>query len=538
MAIKQPVPENMPDMEMLSPDMLAMMNEMAFPIPETERLHSTGGSQFYFSKYMDSAGVLIKQPDDFQPVPGTAPMPDEHIYAGSPSPSHAYAFPKVCPSQLAPPTASQTGSSAHTGRYYFQTREAQSGQHRVAQSYDVQRVREDFSILKRQVHGKQLIWLDNAATSQKPNRVIDAISDFYRRHNSNVHRGAHTLAAEATDALEEARGKVASFLGTSNKNEIVFVRGTTEAINLVANTFGTERIKAGDEIVVTRAEHHANIVPWQMLAQRNGAILKVAPLDDMGMVILEEYERLVTSRTKLVSIAHVTNTFGTVNPVNVMTRYAQSRGARVLIDGAQAVPHFAVNVAEIGCDFYAFSGHKMYGPTGIGALYGKEDLLNSIPPWQGGGSMIENVSFEKTSYRQTPQKFEAGTGSLAPAVGLGVAVDYLNSIGMHAIHSYGQQLINYITTQLAMIPRVQMYGTAPGRVSVTSFVVDGIDVTAMGRFLDQEGIAVRAGHHCAQPALAHFGLKETVRASLGLYNTYDEIDAFVEAVRKGIRVLS
>jgi cysteine desulfurase/selenocysteine lyase len=401
-----------------------------------------------------------------------------------------------------------------------------------SRQFHVEAVRQDFPILHQTVHGKPLIWLDNAATTQKPRQVIEALKRFYERDNSNVHRGAHTLAARATEAYEAAREKVRRFLGAGSTDEIVFVHGATEAINLVAQSFGRQFIGPGDEIIVSEIEHHANIVPWQQLARENGAVLRVIPVNDRGEVLLEEYEKLLNPRTKLVAITHVSNALGTVLPVRTMTQLAHRHGARVLIDGAQAVPHIPVDVQSLDADFYIFSGHKLFGPTGIGVLFAKKELLEVMPPWQGGGNMIEEVTFENTTYQPPPAKFEAGTGILAGAVGLGAAIDYLNELGMDNINRYEHELLGYGMEQLGRIPGLRLIGTAGEKASVLSFVLDGVRTEDMGRFLDGEGIAVRSGHHCAQPTMRRFGVTGTVRPSLAFYNTPAEIDALAVAVRK------
>jgi cysteine desulfurase/selenocysteine lyase len=396
--------------------------------------------------------------------------------------------------------------------------------------FDPRAIRRDFPILDEQVHGKSLIWLDNAATTQKPQAVIDRLSSFYQHENSNIHRGAHALAARATDAYEAAREKTRRFLGAASTNEIVFVRGATEGINLVAQAWGRRNVGEGDEIVVTWLEHHANIVPWQQLAAEKGARLRVAPVDDSGQVILEEYDRLLNSRTRIVSFTHVSNALGTVTPAREMVAMAHRHGARVLVDGAQAVSHMGVNVQELDCDFYVFSGHKVFAPTGIGVVYGKEDLLNTMPPWQGGGNMIVDVTFEKTVYQPAPFRFEAGTGNIADAAGLGAAIDYLERIGMENISRYEHELLAYATRGLLTVPGLSLIGTAREKAGVLSFVLDGFRSEDVGRALDQDGIAVRSGHHCAQPILRRFGLESTVRPSLALYNTCDDIDALVVAL--------
>lgn len=397
--------------------------------------------------------------------------------------------------------------------------------------FDVQVIRKDFPILHQKVNGKPLIWLDNAATTQKPQSVIDALSYYYQRDNSNIHRAAHTLAARATDAYEAAREKVQRFLGASSSSEIIFVRGTTEAINLVAQTFGRKNIHAGDEILLSNLEHHANIVPWQMLAQETGAIIKVIPISDNGEVLLEEYTRLLGPRTRIVGITQVSNALGTILPVREMTEIAHRHGVRVLIDGAQAVSHLSVNVQELNCDFYTLSGHKLFAPTGIGVLYAKREILEDLPPWQGGGSMIRHVTFEKTIYSDPPAKFEAGTPNIADAVGLGAAIDYITRLGMTNIERYEHQLTEYGIQRLAEIPGLRLIGTAPHKVSVLSFLLNDIPVEEVGKRLAQEGIAVRAGHHCAQPTMQRYGITGTVRPSLAFYNTYQEIDTLVEVLQ-------
>ncbi len=407
-----------------------------------------------------------------------------------------------------------------------------------AQGFNVERVRQDFPALHQQVNGKPLIWMDNAATSQKPQMVIDALAQFYQNDNSNVHRGAHTLAARATNAYEEAREKIQRFLGASLAKEIIYVRGTTEGINLVAQTYGRKEVQAGDEIIVTTLEHHSNIVPWQMLAQEKEAVLKVVPINDRGEVILEEYEKLFSEKTKIVALSHVSNVLGTVLPIKTMTEMAHRYGAVVLVDGAQSVPHLRVNVQDLDVDFFVFSGHKLFAPTGIGAVYGKAALLEAMPPWQGGGNMIDQVSFEKTTFNDIPYKFEAGTGNIADAVGLGVAIDYLNQIGFESAIHHEEMLLNYATQGLNTISGLRQIGTAPGKVSTLSFVLEGVRSEDMGKFLDSEGIAVRSGHHCAQPTLQRYGLTSAVRPSLAFYNTCGEVDALIAAIEKGKKQLS
>ena len=397
---------------------------------------------------------------------------------------------------------------------------------------DIEAIRRDFPALHQSIHGKPLIWLDNAATTQKPQRVIDAIARFYSRDNSNIHRGAHTLAVRATELHEEGRKKVQRFLGAADPKEIVFVRGTTEAVNLVAQTYGRTHVGQGDEILLTTMEHHANIVPWQMLAEQTGAVLRVAPINDTGELILDQFAALLTPRTKLVAVTQVSNALGTINPVEQLIAIAHAHGVPVLVDGAQSAPHLPVNVQAMDCDFFVFSGHKIFGPTGIGVLYGKAALLEAMPPWQGGGNMIQDVTFEKTTYQHIPQKFEAGTPNIAGVVGLGAAIDYLNQVGMPAIAAYEHELLAYATHALSLVPGLRPIGTAAAKASVLSFVMDGISNDTIARHLDQHGIAVRAGHHCAQPTVRRYGLTGTVRPSLAFYNTQDEIDTLTHALHQ------
>jgi cysteine desulfurase/selenocysteine lyase len=402
----------------------------------------------------------------------------------------------------------------------------------VRHQFDVTSIRNDFPILREKVNGRPLIWLDNAATTQKPQAVIDRLKYFYEHENSNIHRAAHDLAARATDAYEDARTKVAHFLNAQSSKEIVFVRGATEAINLVAQSWGRQHVNKGDEIVISWIEHHANIVPWQMLAAEKGAILRVIPVDDSGQILLDEYEKLLSTRTKLVSFTHVSNALGTITPAQQMVQMAHRYGARVLVDGAQAVSHMRVDVQNLDADFYVFSGHKVFGPTGIGVLYGKPDALADSPPWQGGGNMIADVTFEKTIYQPPPFRFEAGTGNIADAVGLGAAIAYLDTIGMENISRHEHELLVYATQELVKIPGLCIIGTAKEKAGVLSFVLDGYKTEDVGAALNREGIAVRSGHHCAQPTLRRFGQETTVRPSLALYNNYDDIDAMIGALRR------
>jgi cysteine desulfurase/selenocysteine lyase len=398
--------------------------------------------------------------------------------------------------------------------------------------FDVNAVRADFPILRETVNGKPLIWFDNAATTQKPQAVIDRLSYFYAHENSNIHRAAHELAARATDAYEDARDTVRRFIGASKSEGIIFVRGTTEAINLVAYAWGGKHLGPGDEIVITHLEHHANIVPWQLLSQQTGAVLKVAPVDDAGNLLLSEFEDLLGPKTKLVAATHVSNALGTVTPAKKIVELGHRYGARVLIDGAQSIPHIPIDVQELGADFFVFSGHKIFGPTGIGVVYGREDVLAETPPWQGGGNMIADVTLERSLYQGPPNKFEAGTGNIADAVGLGEALRYVERVGIERIAAYEHALLEYATPRLADIPGVRLVGTAVEKASVLSFVLAGHEPLEVGKALNAEGIAVRAGHHCAQPILRRMGLEATVRPSFAFYNTFDEIDVFLDAVRR------
>lgn len=399
-------------------------------------------------------------------------------------------------------------------------------------SFDVQRLRADFPILSRQIHGHPLVYLDNAATTQKPQAVIDAISHYYAHGNANIHRGVHLLSQTATDAYEAARENVRGFLNAEHSSEIIFVRGATEGINLVAQTYGRQHVGAGDEIVITAMEHHSNIVPWQMLCEEKGARLRVAPINDDGELLLDEFESLLNVRTKLVAISHISNALGTINPVAQMVAMVHRRNIPVLVDGAQAVPHTAVDVRSLDCDFYVFSGHKVYAPTGVGVLYGKKHLLEAMPPYQGGGDMIRSVTFEKTTYNQLPYKFEAGTPNMAGVIGLGAAIEYLQRIGLAAIAAHEHDLLTYGTSGLQSIPGLRLIGTAKHKAGVLSFVLGDIHPHDIGTVLDQQGIAIRTGHHCAQPLMQRFDIPATARASLALYNTREELDALVTGLHK------
>lgn len=469
-------------------------------------------------------GVLASGPPSAPPAPrgsaptwpGTVPTVPDLGWSGAPAPSE------------------------DAGSYYFLQSPAAAPEpvepvpsipddHEV---FDVHAIRADFPILKETVNGKPLIWFDNAATTQKPQSVIDRLAYFYAHENSNIHRAAHELAARATDAYEDAREAVRRFIGASKTEEIIFVRGTTEAINLVAYSWGGKHLGPGDEIVITHLEHHANIVPWQLIAQQTGAVIKVAPVDDAGNLLLSEFEDLLGPRTKLVAATQVSNALGTVTPVKTIVELGHRYGARVLKGGAQSVPHIPIDVAELGADFFVFSGHKIFGPTGIGVLYGREDVLAETPPWQGGGNMIADVTLERSVFQGPPNKFEAGTGNIADAVGLGEAIRYVERIGIERIAAYEHALLEYATPRLAAIPGVRLVGTADEKASVLSFVLAGHEPLEVGKALNAEGIAVRAGHHCAQPILRRLGLEATVRPSFAFYNTFEEIDVFIDAVRR------
>ena len=403
---------------------------------------------------------------------------------------------------------------------------------RAAAAFDAERARADFPILARRVNGKPLVYLDNAATSQKPRSVIETISRYYADENANIHRGVYYLSSRATDAYEGAREKARAFLNAREAREVIFVRGTTEAVNLVASSFGHARLERGDEVLVSAMEHHSNIVPWQLICAERGATLRVIPMNRSGELLLDEYERLLTPRTKLVAVVHLSNSLGTINPIAEMVVRAHARGVPVLVDGAQAAPHMPVDVQALGCDFYTVSGHKMFGPTGIGLLYGRADLLEALPPYQGGGDMIRSVTFEKTTYAPIPAKFEAGTPHIAGAIGLGAAIDYLGGLDRAAAMAHEADLVAYAERRLGEIPGVRFVGTAARRAGVLSFVLDGVHAHDVGTIVDQEGVAIRTGHHCTQPVMEFFGVAATARASFCFYNTRADVDALAGAVAK------
>ena len=402
---------------------------------------------------------------------------------------------------------------------------------------NLEKIRNDFPILSREVNGKPLVYLDNGATGQKPSLVIDRIKKYYELENSNIHRGIHTLSQEATDAYEQAREKTRAFLNAPSTDEIIFTSGTTGSINLVASTFGRKFINEGDEVIISTMEHHSNIVPWQMVCEEKGAILKVIPINDDGELLMDEFESLITDKTKLISVVHVSNTLGTINPVKAIIDRAHKQDIPVLIDGAQAVPHMPVDVQELDCDFYAFSAHKMFGPTGVGVLFGKEKWLNQMPPYQGGGDMIKTVTFEKTEYNELPHKFEAGTPNIAGGLGMAAAIDYMNAVGIEKINAYEHELLNYATEKLTSIPGLRIIGTAKEKASVISFVVEGTHPSDIGMIIDKLGVAIRTGHHCTEPLMNRFNVPGTARASFAFYNTFEEVDRLVEALQRAVNML-
>lgn len=402
----------------------------------------------------------------------------------------------------------------------------------------LQEIRSDFPVLNRLVYGKKLVYLDNAATTQKPKCVISAISDYYLNYNSNIHRGVHRLSQEATDEYEKSRKAIKEFIGAKKVEEIIFTRGTTESINLVARSFVRPRLKEGDEILISHMEHHSNIVPWQIISEETGAHLRVVPINDNGELLIDELEKMLTEKVKFLSIVHVSNSLGTINPIDQVIKMAHSKGIPVLVDAAQSIQHFKINVQKLDCDFLAFSGHKIYGPTGIGVLYGKETHLEAMPPYQGGGDMIKSVSFERTIYNDLPYKFEAGTPNIEGAIGLGKAIEYVNNIGFHFINTYEQSLLDYAHRELSQIEGLKIIGTAKNKASVVSFVLDGVHPHDVGTMLDVEGVAVRTGHHCTEPIMKRFGVPATTRASFAFYNTYEEINVLAESIKKVIKLFS
>ena len=406
------------------------------------------------------------------------------------------------------------------------------------EGFDVEKIREDFPILHQEVNGKPLVYLDNAATSQKPKSVIDSIEKYYRGYNSNIHRGVHTLSENATEAYESARIKVRDFIHANSTKEIVFVRGATEAINLVAQSFGRNTLGSEDEIIITELEHHANIVPWQLLSQQTGAKLKYVPINDNGELVESEYKKLLNEKTRIVAVGHISNALGTINPIENMINLAHEYGAKVLIDGAQATSHTSVDVKKLDCDFYVFSGHKLFGPTGIGVLYGKEDLLEKMPPYQGGGDMIKMVTMKETQYNELPHKFEAGTPNISGVIGLGAAIDYVNKIGLENIGNHEKQLLDYANQMASEISELKFIGTAKNKTSILSFTLDGIHPHDVGTILNNEGIAIRTGHHCAMPVMEYFQIPATSRASFSFYNTHAEVDVLIEGINKCSKVFN
>ena len=499
---------------------LPMATEQTVPAMPAAPAMMPGAGDYYFLTEVPGHAMPSSAPSaPF--APSTAPPPSAPGFSG-------LALPPL-------PTLVQPASpAATTAPYYFvQEPDVPVGLPFDPQpGFDVPAVRRDFPILSERVNGRPLIWLDNAATTQKPQAVIDRLVEFYSHENSNIHRAAHELAARATDAYEGARRTVARFIGAGSAEEIVFVRGTTEAINLVAKAWGPANLRAGDEIVISHLEHHANIVPWQMLAEQTGAVIKVIPVDDSGQLLLDEYAALLSDRTKLVSVTQLSNALGTVVPVEQIIALGHAAGARVLVDAAQSVPHLPIDVTALDADFLVFSGHKLFGPTGIGVLYGKREVLEDMPPWEGGGNMIADVTLERSVFQPPPGRFEAGTGNIADAAGLAAAIDYVERIGLPNIAAYEHTLVEHAAEGLRQVPGVRLIGTAPNRASIVSFVLDGYEPTEVGTALNKEGIAVRSGHHCAQPILRRFGLEATVRPSFAFYNTHDEVEVLVETVRR------
>jgi cysteine desulfurase/selenocysteine lyase len=509
------------------------LHELATPSRSVEP--PAAGSPYYFQQFAN-AGGLDAVPHALATHDLSRVIDDSSSFGARPE---NFGLPGL--GELKSLVSPKIGASglADGSAFYFLEETAGAARNAAAPSlgsahppFDVQAVRRDFPILSEKVNGRPLVWFDNAATTQKPQVVIDRLSYFYQHENSNIHRAAHELAARSTDAFEASRETVARFIGASSPNEVVFVRGSTEAINLVAQSWGRANVGPGDEIIVSWLEHHANIVPWQQLCQEKGAVLRVIPVDDTGQILLSEYRKLLNDRTKLVAFTQVSNALGTITPAQEIIALAHRAGAKVLLDGAQSISHIKVDVQALGCDWFVFSGHKIYGPTGIGVLHGNPELLEAMPPWQGGGNMIEDVTFEKTVYQPAPARFEAGTGNIADAVGLGAALEYVQKIGIDNIARYEHELLAYATELLSRIPGLRLIGTAREKTSVLSFVLKGLSTADIGAALNKEGIAVRSGHHCAQPILRRFGLETTVRPSLAFYNTHAEIDWLATVVRK------
>ncbi|MFI5881608.1 family 2A encapsulin nanocompartment cargo protein cysteine desulfurase [Streptomyces sp. NPDC051554] len=541
-----PVPTGLPSMDPPPPAPTAGTSPPSGPPP------TSAPATFMASPYAVGApGAAGPAPEPPAPPvpPASPPAPSPAAPARLPDPGPYYflteaaGYPAQAPELPGfghlglPPLPDLMSPTATTAPYYFVQEPDVSGaplglplDHHPA--FDVQAVRRDFPILSELVNGRPLIWLDNAATTQKPQAVIDRLVEFYSRENSNIHRAAHELAARATDAYEGARKTVARFVGAGSAEEIVFVRGTTEAINLVAKAWGPAHIGAGDEIVLSHLEHHANIVPWQMLAEQTGAVIKVIPVDDRGQLLLDEYTALLSERTKLVAVTQMSNALGTVVPVEQIIGIGHRAGARVLVDAAQSVPHLPIDVRALDADFLVFSGHKLFGPTGIGVLYAKREVLEDMPPWEGGGNMITDVTFERSTFQPPPGRFEAGTGNIADAVGLAAAIDYVERVGLPNIAAYEHTLVEHATEGLRGVPGLRLVGTAPNKASIVSFVLDGYEPAEVGTALNEEGIAVRSGHHCAQPILRRYGLEATVRPSFAFYNTHDEVDTLIAAVHR------
>ncbi|WP_262060157.1 family 2A encapsulin nanocompartment cargo protein cysteine desulfurase [Streptomyces sp. STR69] len=541
-----PLPTGLPSMDPPPPAPTAGMSPPSGPPPTSAPAtfmanpHAVGAP--------GGAGPIPETPaPPVPPGPPTAPSPTAPARLPDPGPyyflTEAAGYPAQAPELPGfghlglPPLPEAMAPTATTAPYYFVQEPDVSGAPSVLPldphpAFDVQAVRRDFPILSELVNGRPLIWLDNAATTQKPQAVIDRLAEFYSRENSNIHRAAHELAARATDAYEGARKTVARFIGAGSAEGIVFVRGTTEAINLVAKAWGPAHIGAGDEIVLSHLEHHANIVPWQMLAEQTGAVIKVIPVDDDGQLLLDRYTALLSDRTKLVAVTQMSNALGTVVPVEQIIELGHRAGARVLVDAAQSVPHLPIDVRALDADFLVFSGHKLFGPTGIGVLYGKREVLEDMPPWEGGGNMITDVTFEKSTFQPPPGRFEAGTGNIADAVGLATAIDYVERIGLPNIAAYEHTLVEHATEGLRCVPGLRLVGTAPNKASIVSFVLDGYEPAEVGTALNEEGIAVRSGHHCAQPILRRYGLEATVRPSFAFYNTHGEVDTLIAAVQR------